>query len=578
LIDPDCDARETMGSKIAQTVNTDALRSRLVYQPQELKFGTSGRRGEVVDLTQLEIYINVLAELGYLQSRSLAEGGIIRGEDFYFAYDLRPSSSTYVREQQGYGEIAQAVECAIRDAGMRPVNLGRIPTPALAHYAVSLGRGSIMITGSHIPFDRNGYKTNTARGELRKEDEGPINRAVQSVRERIYSEPFVESSFDERGLFKSGHRELSVEYDKARTAYIERYTSFFHGSSLDGCRLMVYQHSAVGRDVLVEILERLGAEVIPTGRSNTFLPIDTENIGEAQLAAIQELAGEAIAKHGPIDAVVSTDGDSDRPLILSVDAETGRARFLAGDLVGMIVAMFLGADAVVVPISCNDAIDRSALAQVIETKTRIGSPFVIAEMERARHKGRETVCGWEANGGFLVGSDIVREGKFLRALPTRDAVLPILGVLFAAHEKGLPVSELFDQFPRRFGSAALLPHFSRPIATEIVQRLSPRDPDVQDVVFDLEAKGAEMEAIRKQLQSLFTAQMGFGTITRLNYTDGVRITFGNGDVAHLRPSGNAEEFRIYAVADTQARADSITEMGVAEPDGILRRLERLIRL
>ena len=555
-------------------LNTDSLRSQLVYQPQELKFGTSGRRGEVVHLTQLEVYINVLGELGYLQSRLVAEGGILRGENFFFAYDLRPSSSTYVPEQQGRGEIAQAVECAIRDAGMRPVNLGRIPTPALTHYALSLGKGSVMITGSHIPFDRNGYKTNTARGELRKEDEEPINCVVQSVRERVYSQPFVESPFDERGLFKSGHRELSDECDKARTAYIERYTSFFHGLSLEGRRLLVYQHSAVGRDVLVEILERLGAEVIAGGRSNTFIPIDTENIDEAQLATIQELAGEAIAKHGSIDAVVSTDGDSDRPLILDVDAETGKVRFFSGDLVGMIVAIYLGADAVVVPISCNDAIDRSTLAQVLEPKTRIGSPYVIAGMECALRKGRQTVCGWEANGGFLTVSDIVRNGNLLQALLTRDAVLPILSVLFAAQVRGVPLSKLFDQLPHRFSSAARLPDFPRSTAAEIVERLSPRDPSVRDVAFDLEATGGEMQAIREQLESVFTAQMGFGTITRLNYTDGIRITFSNGDVAHLRPSGNADEFRVYAVADTQARANSITKMGASEPDGILRRLER----
>ena len=66
---------------------------------------------------------------------------------------------------------------------------------------------------------------------------------------------------------------------------------------------------------------------------------------------------------------------------------------------------------------------------------------------------------------------------------------------------------------------------------------------------------------------------GFGAIRTIDYTDGVRIYFENGDVAHLRPSGNADEFRIYAVADTQARADAIVRAGVAEPDGILRRLE-----
>jgi phosphomannomutase len=70
--------------------------------------------------------------------------------------------------------------------------------------------------------------------------------------------------------------------------------------------------------------------------------------------------------------------------------------------------------------------------------------------------------------------------------------------------------------------------------------------------------------------------LGFARIARLNYTDGVRIYFSNGDVAHVRPSGNADELRIYAVADTQPRADAITATGIAEPDGILRRLEKAV--
>ena len=132
---------------------TDSLRSSLTYEPLELQFGTSGRRGKVVDLTQLEIYINALAELEYLQSRGPSEGGIIRGEEFFFARDLRPSSDSFVPEQGGRGEIAQAIAAALRDAGMRAVNLGLIPTPAVTCYALARGKGSIMVTGSHIPFD-----------------------------------------------------------------------------------------------------------------------------------------------------------------------------------------------------------------------------------------------------------------------------------------------------------------------------------------------------------------------------------------------------------------------------------------
>lgn len=75
---------------------------------------------------------------------------------------------------------------------------------------------------------------------------------------------------------------------------------------------------------------------------------------------------------------------------------------------------------------------------------------------------------------------------------------------------------------------------------------------------------------------MFSAEFGFGPIVRLNYTHGVRIVFANGDVAHFRPSGNADELCIYSAADKQERSDEIVSQGVAEPDGLLRRLERIV--
>lgn len=541
-----------------EPTQANSLRSSLKYEPRELEFGTSGRRGKVVDLTQLEVYINALAELEYLQSIDTFEGGIVRGQQFFFARDLRPSSDSFVPEFDGRGEIAQAVVAAIRDAGMRAVNLGAIPTPALAHYALARGKGSIMVTGSHIPFDRNGYKTYTGRGELLKQQEAPIHEQVRKVRQSLYDQPRDQSPFDERGFCKTGHQDLPEEQPEARAAWIGRFTSFFNGASLEGKRLLVYQHSAVGRDMLVEVLERMNAEVIAAGRSDTFVPIDTENIGAPQLAAIQALADEATAKHGPLDAIVSTDGDSDRPLVVGVDPATAKAHFFGGDLVGMVVAEYLKADAVVVPISCNDAVDRGNLSSVVEAKTRIGSPFVIAGMEEARRKGKIRVCGWEPNGGFLTGSDMERNGAVLSALLTRDAILPILGVLFAAADSGLNLVDLFDQLPKRFSRAALLENFPRSLGLKIVTFFS---------------AGA---AAQKLLARFFTQEMGFATIAHVDYTDGIRVLFDNGDVAHVRPSGNADELRIYSVADTQVRADAIAAMAVAEPDGILRRMQKAV--
>ena len=229
-------------------------------------------------------------------------------------------------QEQGRGELAQAIVAAILDAGMQPVNLGRIPTPALASFALSRGKGSIMVTGSHIPFDRNGYKTNSSRGELLKEQEAPINERVRQVRKRLYEQPWDQSQFDERGMLKSGHQALPAEHRRSagglhRAIYQLLCRLLSAGQAHPGLPTL----GVVGRDLLVEILERLGAQVMKGGRSETFVPIDTENIDAAQLAVIQALADEA---GGPLYAVVSTDGDSDRPLVLGVDPATAPGAFL----------------------------------------------------------------------------------------------------------------------------------------------------------------------------------------------------------------------------------------------------------
>ena len=569
----------------------DSLAAHLDHTPRPLQFGTSGRRGAVVDLTQLEIYINALAELEYLQSLPRKEGGIARGEDFFIASDLRPSSSAYVSEQQGRGELTQAIIEAVRSAGMHPVYLGRIPTPALTAFALAQSRGSIMVTGSHIPFDRNGYKVNTARGELLKHHEQPINEHVAKVRARFYSETFRHSPFDAQGRFKAGHRDLPAVNPAAEQAYRRRYVDFFGRTSLAGLRLLAFQHSAVGRDLLPVILRALGAEVIEAGRSEQFVPIDTENIDAEQLARMQALVDDAATRHGPLDALVSTDGDSDRPLMLGLEPD-GTARFFGGDLIGMITAEFLGADAVVVPISCNDAIDRGVHKGIVEPKTRIGSPFVIAGMEAARARGKQAVCGWEANGGFLTGSDILNNGNKLTALPTRDAVLPIVAVLAAARQQGLSLVELFARLPERYSRAALIRQFPRAISLDIIRRYSPHDPAIIEVEFAPDevrvlawngearsmeaAEASALQDVRAALSRFFQPADGFADITRINYLDGIRLYFSNGDVAHLRPSGNADELRIYAVADTLERANAIALKAVAEPDGILRELENAV--
>jgi phosphomannomutase len=65
-----------------------------------------------------------------------------------------------------------------------------------------------------------------------------------------------------------------------------------------------------------------------------------------------------------------------------------------------------------------------------------------------------------------------------------------------------------------------------------------------------------------RIEKVFLSGDGFGKVENVNYTDGVRILFDNGEIAHLRPSGNAPEFRNYAIADSQERASEMVRIGL----------------
>lgn len=55
--------------------------------------------------------------------------------------------------------------------GLRPLACGVVPTPALALYGLNIGAASLMVTGSHIPADRNGIKFCRPDGDIGKQDE-----------------------------------------------------------------------------------------------------------------------------------------------------------------------------------------------------------------------------------------------------------------------------------------------------------------------------------------------------------------------------------------------------------------------
>jgi phosphomannomutase len=178
-----------------------------------------------------------------------------------------------------------------------------------------------------------------------------------------------------------------------------------------------------------------------------------------------------------------------------------------------------------------------AFRKVIRTK--VGSPFVIAGMGEAQG----IVVGFEANGGVLLGSDLSINGATITALPTRDALLPILSVLGAAQVAGKTVGELVATLPPRIARSDRLEHVPQERTAILLDRL------------------------KSDAQGFLAGQ---GTIKDVSTIDGLRYELTSGDVIHYRPSGNAPELRCYTEASTATRADELLAWGLKAAEAVVR--------
>ena len=442
------------------------------------KFGTSGLRGLVTELTD-----DLVADHTRAFLTACPHGGAV-----HVGQDLRGSSP----------RIAAAVIGAVRGMGLTAVDHGVLPTPALALASMGAGQAAIMVTGSHIPADRNGLKFYLPGGEIAKSDEVAIGAALGSG-----------SVSAEMGAL--------VQEAGAVVAYVARYVDAFGADALKGLRIGVYEHSSVARDALADALAGMGAEVVRLARADHFIPVDTEAVD----ADTREMLKGWCAEHA-LDALVSTDGDADRPMV--VDA---RGILVPGDVLGPLVAQMLGADMICTPVSSNTLVDQLGFGSVIRTK--IGSPFVIAAMEEAGGK----VVGYEANGGFLLGFEAESPAGKLAPLMTRDCLLTIVAHLAMARAKGVSLADLVSDLPPRFTAADRIAGISTEASKAFIAELT------------------EDAAARAAFFADRAAETG------IDLTDGLRVSFADGSVIHLRPSGNAPEFRCYAEAESSARAEAL---------------------
>ena len=432
------------------------------------------------------------AFIQHLKSKRLVKTGDAVGVGF----DFRASSQA----------LRDNVAEALRLEGMKELFFGAVPTPALAFESMKRRCACVMITGSHIPADRNGLKFYRPDGEIDKKDERAVVSRVGKLK------------FHMPGPMTSRAGNVA--------GFMARNAKAFSGKPLKGLCVGVYQHSTVARDMMVDLLKAAGAEVVALARSEAFIPVDTEAVSAETQRLIRNWC-----MSGRYDAIVSADGDGDRPLVAD---EKGQV--LRGDLVGLITARFLNAQVVVTPITSNSDLDRHLPKGT--RRSKVGSPFVIAEMMKAKKARARAIVGFEANGGFFTASPFKVGRMVLTPLPTRDCFLPILAILASAKRAKKPLSAFAAGFALPVALADRLEDFPVESSSRLMARLS-----------------ASNAACDEFFSSL-------GAVKKRDKTDGLRVTLADGAIVHLRASGNAPEFRCYVEAATQIEAEALLKKAV----------------
>ena len=422
--------------------------------------------------------------------------------------DLRPSSPM----------LADQINRIARLCGFRPTDIGPVPTPALAYAAGRAGACAIMVTGSHIPADRNGLKFYDFEGEISKRAEAAITARAHTMDGLELIRAAGANKRSLRGESSAGTRKQVLD------DWHNRYASLFSKGAFSLLRIGVLVGSSVAAEPLLRLLCHLGAETFTFGRSVEFAPLDTEAV-EASIVS------EAMRQIGRkrLHCVVSTDPDGDRPLVLDA-----KGTVMRGDLLGWSAARWLGADHVITTVNANSAITDDGRLMV--ERTRIGSPYVIEALSRSR---RLLPAGFEPNGGFLLGGRARLGGGQLEPLVTRDSFLPILAALKLAAD-GERLSDLADSLNFHAALSDRIPDIDRMRAGQLLSSL------------------VDNETARRRFFDRH------GRIVQFDMTDGIRVGLatsspGNSAVkiVHLRLSGNAPELRIYVEARTTGAASEL---------------------
>ncbi len=313
---------------------------------------------------------------------------------------------------------------AMVEQGLNITNFGMASTPAMFMSTVTEGYmfdGSIMITASHLPFNRNGFKFFTAGGGLES----------ANIKEIL---AFAESD-EQTGLEKGSieNAEFMDTYSKILADKIRSATG--ENEPLKGFKIVVDAGNGAGGFYVDKVLKPLGADT--TG--SRFLDPDgsfPNHIPNPENAEAMKSITDAVKEVGA-DLGIIFDTDVDRAgAVLADGSELNRNRIIA-----MLSAILLREypNTTIV----TDSITSTGLAKFIKEKGGVHHRFkrgyrnVINESIRLNNLGQDSQLAIETSGhGALKENYFLDDGAYL--------VTKLLIELARGKKNGYTLASLID--------------------------------------------------------------------------------------------------------------------------------------
>jgi phosphoglucosamine mutase len=376
-----------------------------------LRFGTDGVRGRALT----ELTPEYVASLGH------AAAAVLGGGRWVIGRDTRESGP-------------RLVSALVAGLGAEVIDLGVVPTPALAYWSQRLGVPGAMVTASHNPWHDNGVKI-FAAGGTKLPDE--VERAIEAALGEVVAVP---AQF---------HTTSSDAADDYLAHLVDALTP------LPDLHVVLDCANGAMSDVAPAAFERLGATVTVVHASP-----DGRNINDhCGATSPASLAATVVAEGAHLG--LAFDGDGDR--VIAVDH---LGNVVDGDRLIALAALQLREeghlvdDTVVVTVMTNLGFRRSMERQGITVvETAVGDRYVLEALDA---------------GGYAVGGEQSGHIIYRRLATTGDGLLAGLRLAEYVVEQGRPLADLAGEvmtsYPQVLVNVRVAerhPHVADELATEI---------------------------------------------------------------------------------------------------------------